>query len=203
MILKARSTDAVLLAVAALTKVNRAIREWDDVDGNSMDAMRVADFVIEEHENGYDCATNPHETTSPAARIQARAAAVIRPLIGITGAAGSPLRREPCRCRQTFRDGKPSVVARNSYGRRRGCLRSSGSTAFPGSSSVFASPLGAFPPAALCACEIEFPGLWPDERSNGRDGWRPPSTVLAKTSAGSAEPLGRAARFGAQFLYFL
>jgi hypothetical protein len=82
---KITQTDAVLLAVAALTKVNRAIREWDDVDGNSMDAMRVADFVIEEHENGYDCATNPHETTSPAARIQARAAAVIRPM-------GSPVR---------------------------------------------------------------------------------------------------------------
>jgi hypothetical protein len=82
---KITETDAVLLAVAALTKVNRAIREWSDVDGNSMDAMRVADFVIDEQMNGYDCATNPHETTSSAARIQARAAAVIRPM-------GSPVR---------------------------------------------------------------------------------------------------------------
>ena len=82
---KITETDAVLLAVAALTKVNRATREWYDVDGNSMDAMRVADFVIDEQMNGYDRATNPHETTSSAARIQARAAAVIRPM-------GSPVR---------------------------------------------------------------------------------------------------------------
>jgi hypothetical protein len=82
---KITETDAVLLAVAALTRVNRAIREWSDVDGNSMDAMRVADFVIDEQMNGYDCATNPHETTSSATRIQARAAAVIRPM-------GSPVR---------------------------------------------------------------------------------------------------------------
>jgi hypothetical protein len=78
-------TDAVLLAVTALTNINRATREWYDVDGNSMDAMRVADFVINEQMNGYDCATNPHETSSSAARIQARAAAVIRP-------RGSPVR---------------------------------------------------------------------------------------------------------------
>ncbi|CAB3808336.1 hypothetical protein LMG28614_06774 [Paraburkholderia ultramafica] len=45
---KITATDATLLAVAALTKVNRAIREWYDVDGNSMDAMRVADFIIDE-----------------------------------------------------------------------------------------------------------------------------------------------------------
>jgi hypothetical protein len=82
---KITETDAVLLAVTALTKVNRAIRDWYDVDGNSMDAMRVADFVLDELTNGYDCATNPHETTSFAERIQARAAAVIRP-------TGSPVR---------------------------------------------------------------------------------------------------------------
>lgn len=82
---KITETDAVLLAVAALTQVNRATREWCDVDGNSMDAMRVADFVIDEQMNGFDRATTPHETTSPAARIQARAAAVIRPM-------GSPAR---------------------------------------------------------------------------------------------------------------
>ena len=82
---KITETDAVLLAVEALTKVNRAIREWSDVDGNSMDAMRVADFVIDEQMNGYDRATTPHETTSYAARIKARAAAVIRPM-------GSPVR---------------------------------------------------------------------------------------------------------------
>jgi hypothetical protein len=82
---KITETDAVLLAVTALTKVNRTIREWSDVDGNSMDAMRVADFVIDEQMNGYDRATNPRETTSSAARIRARAAAVIRPM-------GSPVR---------------------------------------------------------------------------------------------------------------
>ncbi|MCC8402399.1 hypothetical protein LJ655_10925 [Paraburkholderia sp. MMS20-SJTN17] len=49
---KISETDAVLLAVTALTKVNRAIREWNDVDGNSMDAMRVADFIIAEQMNG-------------------------------------------------------------------------------------------------------------------------------------------------------
>ncbi|APA88119.1 hypothetical protein BJG93_22260 [Paraburkholderia sprentiae WSM5005] len=77
---KITETDAVLLAVTALTKVNRAIREWYDVDGNSIDAMRVADFIIDEQMNGYDRATHPHETTSSAARIEARAAAVIRPM---------------------------------------------------------------------------------------------------------------------------
>ncbi|REE22139.1 hypothetical protein B0G71_5344 [Paraburkholderia sp. BL27I4N3] len=77
---KITETDAVLLAVDALTKVNRATRQWYDVDGNSMDAMRVADFVIDEQMNGYDCAASPHKTTSSAARIQARAAAVIRPM---------------------------------------------------------------------------------------------------------------------------
>jgi hypothetical protein len=82
---KITETDAVLLAVAALTKVNRAIREWSDVDGNSMDAMRLADFVLDEQMNGYDRATNAHETTSSAARIEARAAAVIQPM-------GSPVR---------------------------------------------------------------------------------------------------------------
>jgi len=82
---KITETDAVLLAVAALTQINRAIREWYDVDGNSMDPMRVADFVIHEQMNGYDCATNPRETTSSAKRIQAREAAVIRPM-------GSPAR---------------------------------------------------------------------------------------------------------------
>ncbi|CAD6526090.1 hypothetical protein [Paraburkholderia kirstenboschensis] len=82
---KITETDAVLLAVAALTKMNRAIREWDDVDGNSMDAMRVAGFVIDEQMNGYDFAIHPHETTSSAARMHARAAAVI-------GATGSPVR---------------------------------------------------------------------------------------------------------------
>ncbi|HZZ12761.1 MAG TPA: hypothetical protein VFE79_18920 [Paraburkholderia sp.] len=76
---KITETDAILLAVAALTQVNRAIREWNDVDGNLMDAMRVADFVIDEHVNGYDCAAHPRETTSSAARMEARAAAVIRP----------------------------------------------------------------------------------------------------------------------------
>jgi hypothetical protein len=76
---KITETDAVLLAVEALTKVNRAVREWSDVDGNPMDAMRVADFVIDELMNGYDCATNAHKTISSAARNQARAAAVIRP----------------------------------------------------------------------------------------------------------------------------
>ncbi|EEA04185.1 hypothetical protein BH160DRAFT_0617 [Burkholderia sp. H160] len=49
---KITETDAVLLAVAALTKVNRAIRAWYDVDGNSMDAMKVADFIIGELMNG-------------------------------------------------------------------------------------------------------------------------------------------------------
>ncbi|HEX3383409.1 MAG TPA: hypothetical protein VHU21_26920 [Paraburkholderia sp.] len=78
-------TDAVLLAVDALTRVNRAIREWDDVDGNPMDAMRVADFIIDEHLNGYDRATNPQRTASSAARIRERMAAVIRP-------TGSPVR---------------------------------------------------------------------------------------------------------------
>ena len=82
---KITETDAVLLAVAALTQINRAIREWYDVDGNSMDPMRVADFVIHEQMNGYDCATIPRETTSSAERIQAREAAVIRPM-------GSPVR---------------------------------------------------------------------------------------------------------------
>lgn len=48
---KITATDATLLAVAALTKVNRAIREWHDVDGNLMDAMRVADFIIDEQMN--------------------------------------------------------------------------------------------------------------------------------------------------------
>jgi hypothetical protein len=76
---KITETDAILLAVTALTQVNRAIREWYDVDGNAMDAMRVADFVIDEQMNGYDRATSPRETMSSAARIQARAAAVIRP----------------------------------------------------------------------------------------------------------------------------
>lgn len=78
-------TDAVLLAVASLTKVNRAIREWSDVDGNSMDAMRIADFVIDEQVNGYDRATSPHSTTSSAATIRARAATAIRSM-------GSPTR---------------------------------------------------------------------------------------------------------------
>jgi hypothetical protein len=82
---KITETDAVLLAVDALTKVNRAIRKWYDVDGNWMDAMRVAEFVIDEQMNGYDRATTPHEATSSAARVQARAAAVIRPM-------GSPVR---------------------------------------------------------------------------------------------------------------
>jgi hypothetical protein len=82
---KITETDAILLAVEALTKVNRAIREWSDVDGNSMDAMRVADFVIDEQRQGYDRATNPRESTSSAARIKARSAAVIRPM-------GSPVR---------------------------------------------------------------------------------------------------------------
>lgn len=82
---KITETDAVLLAVSSLTKVNRAIREWDDVDGNTMDARRVADFVIDEEMNGYDRATNPRQTTSSEARIQERAAAVIRPV-------GSPVR---------------------------------------------------------------------------------------------------------------
>jgi hypothetical protein len=84
---KITETDAVLLAVEALTKVNRAIREWSDVDGNTMDARRVADFVIDEQINGYDCAASPRETTSSAARIQARAAAVIRP----TGSSVRPV----------------------------------------------------------------------------------------------------------------
>ncbi|CAB3788560.1 hypothetical protein [Paraburkholderia fynbosensis] len=82
---KITETDAVLLAVAALTKINRAACEWSDVDGNPMDAIRVADFVVDEQMNGYDRAANPHETTSSAAKIQARAAAVIRPM-------GSPVR---------------------------------------------------------------------------------------------------------------
>ena len=77
---KLTETDAILLAVDALTKVNRAIREWDDVDGNPMDAIRVADFIIDEQVNGYDRATHPPQTTSSAARIQQRAAAVIRPM---------------------------------------------------------------------------------------------------------------------------
>jgi hypothetical protein len=74
---KITETDAVLLAVAALTKVNRTMREWSDVDGNAMDEMRVAEFVIDEQMNGYDRAANPHKTTSSAVRIRARAAAVI------------------------------------------------------------------------------------------------------------------------------
>jgi hypothetical protein len=78
-------TDAVLLAVAALTKVNRTMREWSDVDGNAMDEMRVAEFVIDEQMNGYDRAANPHKTTSSAVRIRTRAAAVIPRM-------GSPLR---------------------------------------------------------------------------------------------------------------
>lgn len=41
-------TDAVLLAVSSLTKVNRAMRQWNDVDGNTMDARKIADFVISE-----------------------------------------------------------------------------------------------------------------------------------------------------------
>ncbi|MEX3810835.1 hypothetical protein AB3X96_11265 [Paraburkholderia sp. BR13439] len=82
---KITETDAILLAVTALTKINRAIREWNDVDGNAMDAMRVADFVIDEQMNGYDSATIPHQPTSSAERIEARAAAVIRP-------TGSPVR---------------------------------------------------------------------------------------------------------------
>jgi hypothetical protein len=77
---KITETDAVLLAVTALTKVNRAIREWSDVDGNGLNAMRVADFVIDEELNGYDRASNPLGTTSYAQRNEARAAAVIRPL---------------------------------------------------------------------------------------------------------------------------
>ncbi|MBC8747205.1 hypothetical protein OKW43_001364 [Paraburkholderia sp. WC7.3g] len=77
---KITETDAVLLAVTALTKVNRTTRQWSDVDGNSMDAIRVADFIIDEQKNGYDRATNPPGTTSTAERIQARAAAVIRPM---------------------------------------------------------------------------------------------------------------------------
>lgn len=77
---KITETDAVLLAVDALTRVNRAMREWDDVDGNPMDAMRVADFVIDEQVNGYDRATNPHRATSSVARIRERAAAVIQPM---------------------------------------------------------------------------------------------------------------------------
>jgi hypothetical protein len=82
---KITETDAVLLAVTALTKVNRAMREWYDVDGNAMDAMRVAEFIIDEQMNGYDRATHPHQATSSAARIRERAAAVIRPM-------GSPAR---------------------------------------------------------------------------------------------------------------
>jgi hypothetical protein len=82
---KITETDAVLLAVAALTKVNRTMREWSDVDGNAMDEMRVAEFVIDEQMNGYDRAANPHKTTSSAVRIRARAAAVIPRM-------GSPLR---------------------------------------------------------------------------------------------------------------
>jgi hypothetical protein len=82
---KITETDAVLLAVAALTKVNRTMREWSDVDGNAMDEMRVAEFVIDEQMNGYDRAANPHKTTSSAVRIRARAAAVIP-------RTGSPLR---------------------------------------------------------------------------------------------------------------
>jgi hypothetical protein len=82
---KITETDAILLAVTALTKVNRAFREWYDVDGNPMDPMRVADFVIDEQMNGYDHATHPPEKTSSEARIHARAAAVIRP-------TGSPVR---------------------------------------------------------------------------------------------------------------
>jgi hypothetical protein len=82
---KITETDAILLAVTSLTKVNRAIHEWYDVDGNTMDAMKAADFVIDEQMNGYDRATNPDQPTSSAERIQARAAAVIRPM-------GSPTR---------------------------------------------------------------------------------------------------------------
>lgn len=84
---KITETDAILLAVTALTKVNRAFREWYDVDGNAMDARRVADFVIDEQMNGYDRATNPQEPTTSAERIEARAAAVIRP----TGSAVRPV----------------------------------------------------------------------------------------------------------------
>ncbi|MCC8392188.1 hypothetical protein LJ656_06265 [Paraburkholderia sp. MMS20-SJTR3] len=82
---KITETDAVLLAVSSLTKVNRAIREWYDVDGNAMDPMKAANFVIDEEINGYDRANHPRETTSSAQRIEAREAAVIRP-------SGSPVR---------------------------------------------------------------------------------------------------------------
>jgi hypothetical protein len=37
--------------------------------GNSMDAMNVADFVIGEQMNGYDCATIPDETKLSVERI--------------------------------------------------------------------------------------------------------------------------------------
>jgi hypothetical protein len=84
---KITETDAILLAVTALTKVNRAAREWYDVDGNEMDARRVADFVIDEQINGYDRATIAREATSSAQRIEARAAAVIRP----TGSSVRPV----------------------------------------------------------------------------------------------------------------
>ncbi len=77
---KITETDAVLLAVAALTKVNRATREWYDVDSNSMDLMKVADFVIDEQMIGCDRAISPPETSLSAARIPARAASVIRPM---------------------------------------------------------------------------------------------------------------------------
>jgi hypothetical protein len=82
---KITETDAVLLAVSALTKVNRAMREWSDVDGNTMDAMKVANFVIDEEIHGYDTANNPRQSTSSEERIQEREAAVIRPV-------GSPTR---------------------------------------------------------------------------------------------------------------
>ncbi|MFP4896924.1 hypothetical protein [Paraburkholderia sp. EG304] len=74
---KITETDAILVAVTALTKVNRAIREWTDVDGNSMNAMRVADFVIDEQMNAYDSATVPHDPISSTEKTQARAGARI------------------------------------------------------------------------------------------------------------------------------
>ncbi|KXU82146.1 hypothetical protein CI15_31690 [Paraburkholderia monticola] len=82
---KITETDAVLLAVSALTKVNRAMREWNDVDGNTMDAMKIANFVIDEEIHGYDTANNPRQSTTSEERIQEREAAVIRPV-------GSPTR---------------------------------------------------------------------------------------------------------------
>ena len=82
---KITETDAILLAVSSLTKINRVTREWNDVDGNAIDARRVADFVIDEEMHGYDVATNPRQPTTSAERIQEREAAVIRPV-------GSPVR---------------------------------------------------------------------------------------------------------------